>query len=127
LFIVAMLLRERLMRPGRAVALAALCAIGALLGAAVYPEAVQRLLSSDDGSTQARLLMIDQALLIVRQNPLLGVGLGGYVEAARDATPSSFSHVSPEFQEGVRKQVAHNKYLLTAAENGLAGLALFCL
>lgn len=99
--------------------------IGMALIAAVYPAAYLRISQSDQRSGESRLLMIDQAVLIIRENPLLGVGFGGYNRAAQQYTPESFSYVSEYFQDEIRKGVVHNKYLLFTAENGLVGMGLF--
>lgn len=104
----------------------------ALLGAAtvaiVYPAAYLRLTESDQRSSEGRLLMMDQARLIIVRNPVIGVGLGGYNRAARSNIPESFSYVGKDFQDGLTKLgVVHNKYLLVAAEHGVIGLALFVL
>jgi len=69
--------------------------------------------------------MGQQALLIIRNHPITGVGLGGYTAAAQVYIPQSFSRVNPDFQQMVRKGVVHNKYLLQAAETGIVGLVLF--
>lgn len=93
-----------------------------------YPPAILRLTESDQRSSEGRLLMIDQASLIVTRNPVIGVGLGGYNKAARSNIPESFSHVGKDFQEALMKLgVVHNKYLLLAAETGIVGLVLFLL
>ena len=67
---------------------------------------------------------MDQALLIIKRNPVLGVGLGGYNRAAQNNIPESFSTLSVWFQDELLKGVVHNKYLLVASEQGLIGLGL---
>ena len=99
--------------------------IGAAIVAVVYPAAYLRITQSDQRSGESRLVMIDQATLIIRSNPLIGVGFGGYNQAAQYYTPESFSYVSTYFQDEIRKGVVHNKYLLVTAEHGLIGLGLF--
>ena len=91
----------------------------------LYPAAYLRVTQSDQRSSESRWVMMDQALLIIRNHPWIGVGLGGYNGAAQNYTPESFSSVSVAFQDEIRKGVVHNKYLLVAAETGLIGLALF--
>jgi putative inorganic carbon (hco3(-)) transporter len=91
---------------------------------AIFPAAIYRVILSDNRSGDARIAMIDQALLIIERSPLLGVGLGGYNKAAQTATPSSWAALPPDFRETLRKGVVHNKYLLTLAETGPVGLIL---
>ncbi len=99
--------------------------VGMALVAALYPAAYLRISQSDQRSGESRLMMIDQAMLIIRENPMLGVGLGGYNRAAQQYTPESFSYVSTFFQDEIRKGVVHNKYLLHTAETGIVGMGLF--
>jgi putative inorganic carbon (hco3(-)) transporter len=93
--------------------------------AVLYPTAYLRITERDEHSTESRMLLNDQALLIIKRNPLMGVGFGSYSLAAQRNIPVSFSHVSKAYQENLLKAVVHNKYLVVAAENGLIGLALF--
>lgn len=95
------------------------------LVAIAYPAALLRIVESDQGSTQSRLLMIDQALLIIKGDPILGVGLGSYTRAAQANIPESFAHIKHQYREVLLKGVVHNKWLLITAELGLLGLALF--
>jgi putative inorganic carbon (hco3(-)) transporter len=94
---------------------------------AFFPAAIYRVILSDMRSGDARIAMIDQAWLIIEHHPLLGVGLGGYNKAAQTVTPSSWAALQPDFRATLRKGVVHNKYLLTLAETGPAGLMLFVL
>jgi O-antigen ligase len=87
-----------------------------------YPQAILRLTQSDSRSTESRVVMNQQALLIIRSNPLLGVGYGGYNNAAQTYIPEAFSSVSKAFQEEIQKGVAHNYYLLTASEIGIPAM-----
>jgi len=89
-----------------------------------YPSAIYRITERDQRSTDARLAMMNQALLIIEKNPIAGVGLGGYNRAAQTTIPMSWSNLGIPFQETLLKGIVHNKYLLTAAENGLIGLML---
>ncbi len=95
---------------------------GVLLVLALYPTALRRLTEDDQRSTQVRLAMFEQAGLIIRHHPIIGVGLGGYYRAAHETIPRSFALFSPEMRQGVTDNVVHNKYLLTLAENGIPGL-----
>lgn len=100
---------------------------GVILVALLYPAVFLRLTQSDQHSSESRWIMMDQALLIVSRNPVLGVGLGGYNRAAHNNIPASFSNVNEYYQKQLLKGVVHNKYLLVASEQGLVGLALFVL
>lgn len=104
--------------------LAMVLALSAL--AVVYPAAYLRLVEKDARSSEARWLMIDQAVLIATNHPVLGVGLGGYHRASRVEKPASFAKVDEDFRDAILTHlgVAHNKYLLTWAEHGTIGLAL---
>jgi O-antigen ligase len=93
--------------------------------AIAYPFAYLRITEPDQRSGEARLAMIDQALLIIQRNPVTGVGFGGYNRAAQNNIPESYSHLGPTFREQLLTGVVHNKYLLLTAEHGLVGLALF--
>lgn len=103
--------------------LAALMA-GLMLVAVIFPAAYLRIVSSDQRSSESRWAMMDQAMLIVQRNPVLGVGLGGYNRAAQNNIPESFSSLSVWFQDELLKGVVHNKYLLVASEQGVIGLVL---
>jgi putative inorganic carbon (HCO3(-)) transporter len=93
--------------------------------AAVYPALYLRLTDSDERATESRVLMIHQALLISQENPLFGVGLGGYNAVAQYRIPAVFSSINPEYQKDILKGIVHNKYLLVLSEMGVIGLVLF--
>lgn len=95
------------------------------LTAIAYPAALLRIVESDQRSTQSRFLMIDQALLIIKGDPILGVGLGSYTRVAQTNIPESFAYIKPQHREVLLKGVVHNKWLLITAELGVVGLALF--
>ncbi|MGR8930430.1 MAG: O-antigen ligase family protein [Gammaproteobacteria bacterium] len=90
-----------------------------------FPTVLLRLTKEDNRSTDSRVLLAEQALLIIKRNPILGVGLGAYTHASARDLPPSYSRVSAAFRESLVKGVVHNKYLLVAAETGLIGLLLF--
>jgi len=99
--------------------------LGIMLVVIAFPTVLLRLTKSDNSSTDSRMLLAEQALLIIERHPLAGVGLGAYAHASARNLPESFSRVSAPFRENLVKGVVHNKYLLVAAETGLIGLALF--
>ena len=116
--------RRRLVRPSRVVTvgIAAILLIASVL--AVYPQVIYRLTQGDDRSTESRLLMIDQALLIIREHPLIGVGVSAYTATARSEIPPSFSSVSQAFKDQLLIGVVHQNYLLIWAEGGIVALIL---
>lgn len=99
-------------------------AVGLVLTIVVYPTAILRLTKSDNRSTETRLMMNDQALLMIGDNLLLGVGLGSYSAATAAYTPMSFSNAGQGMRDQLKGAIVHNKYLLTTAEGGLIGLGV---
>jgi O-antigen ligase len=116
-----------IVRKSHIIALAVIAGMLIVGVSAIFPAAIYRVTQSDNRSGDSRIAMIDQAWLIIERSPILGVGLGGYNNAAQTATPSSWAALQPDFQETLRKGVVHNKYLLTLAETGPAGLILLLL
>ncbi len=108
--------------------LGAAAVAGALAGAvfvAAYPQVLLRLTEPDDRSTESRLLLADQAVNIIRQHPLAGVGFGGYNRAAFEYIAPSFGSVSEDYQQQLLRLVVHNHYLLLAAELGIPAALFF--
>ncbi len=69
-----------------------------------------------------RMVMYQTTLGIIRDNPLFGVGTGGFKQ--------EFSAIAADKYSGWRATPAddpHNQYLFILAENGLVGLAAFIL
>jgi len=66
-----------------------------------------------EGSARQRFAVLQTALRIIQDHPMLGVGLGAYGEANAQYTPA-LGHLD-----------THNTYLNIVAETGLPGLALF--
>ena len=90
-----------------------------LLGFTLFgPKIIlSRLTSSDQGSASSRIKLAQIALDIIRDHPLVGVGLNNY------------SLVSPRYGGIVigREYIVHSAFLLIAAETGLIGLAAFAI
>lgn len=101
-------------------ALAGVALMGAVLVA--YPQVFWRLTEPDDRSTESRLVLNDQALTIIRAQPLTGVGFGQYSRAAHEHIPPSFATISEDYQKQLLELVVHNHYLLLAAELGVPAL-----
>jgi len=115
--------RRRVVGARQIASLAIMAAVVAALLAVFYPAFYLRMVEDDQGSSLSRWLLLDQAKLIIADAPMLGVGLGGYVTAAQDYTPSSFAVIPEVHQKILRGSVVHNKYVLTAAEHGLLVMA----
>lgn len=116
--------QRRLIPVGRVALVGAAGAIALALIVLVQPAVVYRLTKDDDRSTQTRLVMMDQAALIIRDQPILGVGLANYTRASQRYTPASFAPLPLGYQDTIRAGVVHNGYLLLWAERGLIGLLL---
>jgi O-antigen ligase len=80
-----------------------------------------RLFEDDYGAAAVRIPLNEVAINMIRDNPLLGVGLNNYTAEIRnyDTTRSAVSYGFP--------RPVHNEFLLMAAEQGLVVLALFLL
>lgn len=107
--------------------LASLAVIGSLVAILIFPTIYLRITESDQRSGESRIAMMHQAALIIKNNPVLGVGIAGYNRAARSNIPEYFSHLNVYFQQDLLKGVVHNKYLLLMAETGVIGIVLFLL
>ncbi len=64
---------------------------------------------------------------IVKENPLLGVGIGDYKEAAKAALAKNDHNFSPGVQEFCTASHFHNQYLMIVTQGGLIGLGLLIL
>jgi putative inorganic carbon (HCO3(-)) transporter len=80
-----------------------------------------RLLGAQPGAATAegRLIMMELALKVIEDNPILGVGANNFALTIEQYATSQFS--------GAWLHVVHNKYLLVWAETGLGGLIAFLL
>jgi len=76
-----------------------------------------RLFGDDRGSAESRIPLMNLALRIIEDHPVLGVGVNNF-------TIAMGSYVTSEFREGFLFAV-HNKYLLVLAETGIGGLLAF--
>jgi len=117
------------------------------LGALAEPI-YQRIAHGDDGATDSRLRMIDLALDLYAEHPLIGVGPGEFSEAALLSYPVSFKEnewvplgarpmvptvgrlevvrlVQPGKETLTSPLPVHNKYFLTLTELGAVGLLLW--
>jgi putative inorganic carbon (HCO3(-)) transporter len=76
-----------------------------------------RLFGDDRGSAESRIPLMNLALRITEDHPLLGVGVNNF-------TVAMGPYLTSEFREGFLFAV-HNKYLLVLAETGIGGLIAF--
>lgn len=111
--------RHKLVSSGQITSFISSSLIVAAMLAVFYPAVYLRMVEDDGGSALSRWILLDQAMLIIKDAPLLGVGLGGYVLAAQNVTPESFASIPEEHEKILRKSVVHNKYMSMAAEHGL--------
>ncbi|HVM17999.1 MAG TPA: O-antigen ligase family protein [Gaiellaceae bacterium] len=96
-------------------ALGALVAVLALAGLAA-PQVRAELRQDLDRATSGRASLVTNGIRIAAQNPVAGVGLGGFVRAYADLTGLE--------GEQPRAAASHNTPVTVAAELGLPGLAL---
>jgi putative inorganic carbon (HCO3(-)) transporter len=73
-----------------------------------------------DSSSVERLNLWSMAAGIIRTHPVLGVGVGGYLDAFRAAIAAD-----PSFLVGDLRMTPHNSVLFITAEIGLVGGAVF--
>lgn len=104
-----------------------LVVLGLVAVAIVYPQVFLRLTESDARSTESRLLLNDQAFMIIRDYWLGGVGFGAYNQAAYDHIPGSWSFISEDYHRPLLMLVVHNHYLLVAAELGIPAVLFWFL
>jgi putative inorganic carbon (hco3(-)) transporter len=97
----------------------------ALIGLAVLlpfaPTIYERLTGDDEGSAEIRLPLMENAVRLIGDNPITGVGLNGYRSAMTkyDETGIFVSQVFPN--------PVHNVFAHVTAEVGIPGGILFCL
>lgn len=118
-------LRVGLVRGRHLFALLGLAIVGLIAIWIVYPTFYDRLFNGDSYSTLTRFLMWEQALKIIGQYPLFGVGWAEYNDMAQIIRPDEFAHYSSDYIAMVTAGVVHCKYLLVGAEEGIPGLLLF--
>jgi O-antigen ligase len=98
--------------------------LGAVAAAVFAPLVIARWEEDDKGSTYSRLPQAQMAMGIIREHPLLGVGLNNYNVSSHlyetyVVDPKTRGRV---YEYGGR---IHNVFLQMAAETGLVGLAWF--
>ncbi|MBI4507206.1 MAG: O-antigen ligase family protein [Chloroflexi bacterium] len=110
-------------QPRAALALVLMAGGVAALGLALVPEVGERLEQfSEPAALSVRPYLIDAGLLMFREHPLVGIGLGAY----RYAATHEYAFANPYVWY---VSASHTALVTTAAELGLAGLTLtaaFC-
>lgn len=81
----------------------------------------ERLIRPDDSATTSRWVMLEQAYMMVKTHPLLGIGLNNYAERGKDFIPDDANLILRFAPKGI----AHNRYAVIMAETGFIGLGLF--
>ena len=97
-------------------------AVALMVGLLAIPfsgKIISRLVDDDRGAAEVRIPLIEVALAMIADNPVLGVGMGSYESVMRNYDETE-GLVTEHFDWPV-----HNIYLHIAAETGLPGLALF--
>lgn len=85
------------------------------------PRIHERLTADDEGSAAIRIPLMETAVEMIRENPLVGVGLNGY-RTSMTRYDDTGMFVTQEFPNPV-----HNVFAHVAAEVGLPGGIIFCL
>ncbi|HEX2232441.1 MAG TPA: O-antigen ligase family protein [Thermoleophilaceae bacterium] len=96
--------------------LAVVLAVMLMVGLPLY-GAVGARLTSGEGAALSRVPLMDLAVQVVSDYPVLGVGANNFASVVTD-------YAGPEFSRDWIYTV-HNKYLLVASETGLLALAAF--
>lgn len=65
------------------------------------------------------------ALRVIKANPVVGVGMGTYLENSRDFVRDDETMVEEWEIAQLKTDMVHNSYLLITAETGIPGLAFF--
>jgi O-antigen ligase len=107
-------LRHRLLTGGTILAVAVIFGLIAIVAGPVVWE---RIFADDEGSAMGRIPLMKQALLIILDHPITGVGANAYEVVMWRYRPASLGTF---WQWKV-----HNEYMLRGAEFGLVGLAAF--
>ena len=88
-----------------------------------FPETLNRIQTiknfENEQSVTERFLIWESAINMIKDNPIMGVGLGNYKEKYQN------EYILPEAKERFQMH-AHNTYLHFWAETGFPGLFLFC-
>jgi len=112
LFLAAALVRRRI-----SIAIpAAVCTMAAVAAFAFQGVIVARLTAYDRGAAYSRVTLMEVAMQVIEEAPILGSGANNFVVAMQPYSQSS-DH------RGAFMYVVHNRHLQVWAETGLVGLA----
>jgi putative inorganic carbon (HCO3(-)) transporter len=132
LIVFAVLNRKKLFRLGTAVQVSAIAAALIVALFFAYPTLHMRLTADDHQSAATRMPLNIAALSIIRQYPVLGVGLNNFGEVFHDydTTRNSRIFTYRAVVDGVvvehrHKHVVHNLFIWVWAEVGTIGLLAF--
>jgi O-antigen ligase len=102
----------------------AIVAVTVVVGVAMSPAIIYRILASDPNAVEMRLEWIQVARAMIIDHPVLGVGLNTYVFAqvpyGKDKSPEEMTD-----RYGDTWPAVHNSYLLTWTEQGTLGFAFW--
>ncbi len=87
-----------------------------------YPIIKKRFTGRDYRAASVRMPLNKAALSIIKQFPVVGVGLNNFSEVFKKYDKTGYSRIFRGY-----KHVVHNMYLLIATETGIVGLLLFLL
>ncbi|MES2174359.1 MAG: O-antigen ligase family protein [Pseudomonadota bacterium] len=122
--VVGLMLRDRRSRR-RALAGAAIAlAVGLISALAAAPAILRRFTQSDPGAVDFRWEWMGVAWDMVRDHPLLGVGLNSFVQHLPGRTPYGATEALTR-TFGTNWPVVHDIYLLIWAEQGTIGFVCF--
>lgn len=123
--IVAIYYRQGLITPRQLGLLLGAVALGVAAVVVAYPSILLRLTAPDGRSLESRVLLVDMAWAIIKDNPWIGVGFGDYNRAAYGYSPPMFATVSADYRLSLHQLVVHNHYMLLAAELGIPATLFF--
>lgn len=97
-----------------------------IMALAASPKILDRIQYSDPESWRSRMEFVDTAKHIIADHPVLGVGLNSYIFAQAPYTRHATYEGLHDFY-GRNVPVVHSTWMLTWAEQGTAGMAVFLL
>jgi O-antigen ligase len=91
--------------------------MGGLVVTLFQDAILARLLSADNAAAASRIPLMQIAVLMIRDHPLLGVGANNFAVAMAP-------YLTPDFSR-IWLYTVHNRFLLVLAETGIGGLGAF--
>jgi putative inorganic carbon (HCO3(-)) transporter len=96
-----------------------LSVVSTVLISPFFPKIIHRITIDDYSAAYSRIPLAQTALRIIKQNPLMGIGLGNYSYVAPSYDPN------PIVNEAGNPLSVHNIYLHIASELGIPALGIF--